>query len=214
MAIIEVDAEELKKLQAELGSARLSKAALDKLGNNPKTRQQLLALMKEDNPALVIPEIDAARPVMEKVSALEKTIAEEREARATEKANAEKEQRERSVKETIDGARTGLKSRGWTEEGITGIEKLMQEEGIANYAAAEALFEKRQPKDEPILPSNYSKNWDFMHADEAEDADIRAAVSLPRGQKQEQALRRWQTKTIQTWLQENPQFRSGNRVRA
>lgn len=214
MAIIEVDEAEFKRVQAELASTKPSKAALDKLGANPKTRAKLLQLMKEDNPALVIPELDAAQPVMEKVSALEKQLNEERETRAKEKADAEKEARESSVKQTINEARSDMRKRGWTDDGIAGVEKLMQDEGIANYRAAEALFEKNQPKDEPILPSNYSRSWDFMHADESEDPDIKAAVSLPKGQKQEQALRRWQTKTIQNWLTENPQFRGGRQVRA
>ena len=214
MPIIEVDEDKLKALQAQLASANLSKATLDKLGANPKTRAALLGLMKEDNPALIIPEIDAAKPVMEKVTQLEKQLAEALKATADEKAETEKTARENTVKATIDAKRSDLKKRGWTDEGIAGIEKLMSDEGIMSSAAAEALFEKNTPKDEPILPSNYSRAWDFMHAEETDDSDIKAAVSLPKGQKQEQALRRWQTNTIQKWLQENPQFRGGRQVRA
>lgn len=202
MALIEVDSDEYSRLVAELQTARPSKALLDRLGNNAKTRRQVLQLYKEVDPNASIPEIDAASPVLEEVNKTRAEMAvlqkklddrDAAEARAT---------REREVQNSITLGQDRLRTAGWTDEGITNVEKLMQDRGLTDYEAAAALFERSQPKDEPVMPSDFGRNWDLFAAP-SDNEDIKAAVSLPRGAAQEQALRRWQSKEINNWFAEN-----------
>ncbi len=159
MALIEVEEGEYRKLQSEHANFKPSKAVLDRLGANPKTRGQILRLLKEDNPNLVIPEIDAAAPFVEElgktkaeIAALQKQIADDKEAAA-------KTKREADVDGRIDEGRAMLRKLGYNDDGIKGVEELMQKRGNFDYEAAEALFERMNHQPESIIPgSNYGRD--------------------------------------------------------
>ena len=140
MPLVEVE-------QEELNIARNARVLLEKFHGNPKTRQTLLRMTKELNPAANIPEIDLVDPVEKKISAQAEELKALRESIAAEKASSDIDRR-------ISEARAGLKARGWDDEGIGKIEKLMQDEGIPSYEAAEALFEKRLPKNTATTPAS------------------------------------------------------------
>jgi hypothetical protein len=203
MALIEVDQDEFAKLQAELTTSRSHRDWMNRVGGNPKTRRKLLELVREDNPSVAIPELDAAAPILSEV-------AEERKARqALEKRlddeKLERETRERAAAATsqIEREHERLRAQGWSTEGIAKIEAVMGERGLLDYEAGAALVEKQQPKEDALLPSNYGRNWDLFEPP-AEDNDIkRGAVAQPRrarsrapaldGQSEvQQALRRCQ----------------------
>lgn len=213
MALIEVDGDEYQKLLNELHQARPSKQVLDKLGADPAARRQVLELFKKVNPNAVIPEIDAAKPVMDEIAATRAELAEMKKAAAAEKAEDQRLLRERRVKGTIDEGRDRRRAEGWTDEGISDLEKFMQDRDLADYDAAAALYEKTQPVEEPILPSNYGRSWD-MFAPPADDETIKAAVGLPKGAAQDAALRRWQNNEIQAWFKENRGTTPGRATRS
>lgn len=199
--LIEVEKDAFDRLQAELNSAVPSKKVLDKLGANPKTRARLLALMKEDNPELAIPEIDAAQPVLDRVEALNKRMDDEEKARAEAATKAKDEETARTAKGQIEAGRSWLRKQGYQDEGIEKVEKLMQDRGIPDYEAAALLFERTQPKDELIVPSNMGRSWGLFEPP-AEDNDIRRALSMPKGPSQDRATKNWQWKEIDKTLKE------------
>ena len=198
MALIEVDGDEFAKLQAELNGARNSKTLLDKLGANPKTRQKVLSLMKEADPSLAIPEIDAAQPVLDDIKALREELAAERKAAADEKAKQAKEQEERETAADIDRGRQLLRKRGYQDEGIAKIEEIMQQRRIPDYEAAALILEQTQPKDEPVIPSNMGRSFDMFGAPE-DTNDLLKAIrsSNPNNQK---ALMQWQGRELSSAL--------------
>lgn len=188
-------------LDAELRVAKPNKALLDKLGKNPKTRTALLQLMKEDNPELAIPELDAAQPVYAEVKALrERLDAKEKTERETETARAKAES-DRETAEAIANGRSLLQRRGYQKEGVEKIEEMMKARNLPDYEAAMALFERDQPKDAPAIPSSLNRSWDFMMPGE-DDKDVIAAVTLPRGRAQENALQRATMKEAAAALRE------------
>lgn len=209
MALIEVEQSEFETLRKQAADSLPSKQLLDKLGANPKTRAQVLALMKEVNPNLVIPELDAAKPVLDKVAALEEKLAAKEKAEAEKEAKAAEAAQKSEIEKTIKGGRKKLSEAGWTKEGIEGVEKLMQERGLADYEAAAALFEKENPKEESTVPSNFTKSWDLFEAP-ADNELIKKAVSMPKGAAQERALKTWQNTEINKWFAEQ---RGQHRVR-
>src|SRR5258708_13762610 len=202
MALIEDnELELLRQRAAQADGALPSKQLLDALGKNPKTRTQMLQVMKELNPNLVIPEIDSTKPVLdalakqnEEIAALRKHIA-DKDAEDTKKRSAS------AVDEEISRGRKRLRDSGWTKDGIDGVEKLMQERGLADYDAAAALFEKEHKQDEPIVPTNFGRDSGLF--DPPEGNPWKDAVALPRGQKMERALRSAQNKEINQWFAEN-----------
>ena len=198
MALIEVDGDEFARLQAELNGARNSKTLLDKLGANPKTRQKVLSLMKEADPSLAIPEIDAAQPVLDDIKALREELAAERKAAADEKAKQAKEQEERETAADIDRGRQLLRKRGYQDEGIAKIEEIMQQRRIPDYEAAALILEQTQPKDEPVIPSNMGRSFDMFGAPE-DTNDLLKAIrsSSPNNQK---ALMQWQGRELSSAL--------------
>lgn len=116
---------------------------------NPKTRQDVLRLQKTLNPEAVIPELEAA----DHVSATVKTVEEKVDAvlkRLDERlAKDEETSREKTLREQVDTGRAQLRAAGYNAEGVEKVEKFMLENGVANYAAGMAYFEKLNPPSAP-----------------------------------------------------------------
>lgn len=198
----EYDAETLAtRLMGELKAVKPSKELLDQIGSNPKTRSSLLRLMKTAKPDLVIPELDAAEPVLEAVNAISKRLDDKEKAESDAKAEADKAAADRAAKSDIDKGRAMLRKKGYQDEGIERVESLMQERGNPDYEAAEALFAKTQHKDEPIIPTNLNRSWDLFAPPE-DNNDIKAALGMPRGPAQHRALKAWQGKELNNALKD------------
>src|SRR6185369_13997655 len=118
---------------------------LDSLLKNPDTRADTLKVMKKWNPKAVIPEIDAAAPYEKKLEDLSTKIE-----KALEKIENDKVDGQLSSK--FDKLRA---ARGYTDEGLEKIKKIMVDEAIANPEIAANHFDSLQPKPEPAEPSGY-----------------------------------------------------------
>ena len=207
---IEIEQDEFAKLQAELNASRPAKQVLDKIGSKPETRQKFWKLLKEVSPETPIPELDAAKPVLDEVDALRKELEEMKKTKAEEAAESAKKAREQEAASKITSGRSALRKAGWTDEGIAKVEKKMEERGLADYEAAAALVEKEEPADEPIVPAHTDRSFDLF-TPPTEDGDIKAALSLPKGARQEAALRRWTSKELAEGMKEIRAERMANR---
>ena len=67
MPIIEVEESEYRQRDA-------AKALMDKFYSSPKTRAQLLGMIKEHNPDAVIPELDVTAPLQKELDAFRKEV--------------------------------------------------------------------------------------------------------------------------------------------
>lgn len=146
---------------------------LDSIMRNPDTRGDALKLIKKHNPKVVIPEIDAAAPFDAKMAAMEKKLD-----------DALKGMTEREQDGKLIGEFTSLRTkRGYTDEGMEKIKKLMVEKAIADPVVAADHFDATQPKNDPSLPVGYSPStfldtddkslepW-FQNEDRAADQEI------------------------------------------
>lgn len=105
-----------------LGKARV----LDELYENPKTKTELFRLLKQNNPKLRVPEIDAASETLE---AIKPALTEIKQTRD------ELEKERLALK--IERARDNIKRQhNLTEEELTETGKYMQEKGITNIDTA------------------------------------------------------------------------------
>ena len=112
---------------------------------NGETRKDTLKLFKKLNPQAPIPEIDAAEPVLNEVSALKKQIESLQKKLDDEKQDAK-------LQSAFDRL---SRERGITGEGLDKIKTLMVEKAIADPDAAADHWEKLNPKPDPITPAGY-----------------------------------------------------------
>jgi cytochrome P450 len=155
MARVEIEEADLKANQT---LANTIQAML----RHPEARKRVLEAQKIIQPNAVIPEIDAAKPVTDAIEAMRKEMAEERAARQKEKeeeltarrVNDFKSSWERA-KDTVRGLYTDL-----NEDGISAIEKMAEERGIADFEAAAALWRRDHPPATPQAPGG--SGWAFF----------------------------------------------------
>ncbi len=126
------------------------------LTSRPDTRRELQLLVKKINPNAPIPELDAARPVEDKLDALTKSVEE------LKGGLVQKEQNN-----ALESARNQLRSKfNYTDDGIKELEKFMLETNTADHMVAHDALQARQPAKRAARPSFQPAN---LFADEAED---------------------------------------------
>lgn len=121
---------------------------------NPKARKKLLEARKEADPNASIPELDAAAPINAEISAVREELAATRKELSDDKTARETAKKLANLESQWERGRAELRTQGYTDEGITAIEALMEKEGIASHAAASAYYDRLNPPAEPISPSS------------------------------------------------------------
>jgi hypothetical protein len=199
MALIEIDADEYRKLQDEAKSASPFKQFFEAAGANPNSRMKLLEAVRAFNPNIPIPALDDTKPVFDKMDALEKrieekdaevkkTLEDERKAREEQETLRAAKDREEKINNTIESERAKLRSHGHTNETINEIEKIMQDRGLIDYEAAEALYERAHPKEPMSDPVTYDDTaWNLFGTTQDVDDSLltRDRNSWKQWQKQE-----------------------------
>jgi len=172
MPLMEVD-------EADYNVKSSAKALFDRIGNNPKTRAGLHALIKEVDPSVVIPEYEAKQAALSETESLRKEIDGLKKGMSEKEEAAQQKELEKKFESIVRDGRSKLRKLGYTDEGIEAVEKLMEAEGLANYDHAEAVYAKKNPaKEEMVAPVNFSKAWDIAKPAES-DADHKLLMSDP-----------------------------------
>ena len=138
MPTVEID-------ETELVNYRNIAGAVHKMLGNPKTRSMLLAAQKEINPNAIIPELDAAKPVMEALAKQNEELAALRKQREDDRAELETEKKLNAMKSQWEAGRAKARRVGYTAEGIQQLEAFMEEKGVADHEVAMPAFEKLNP---------------------------------------------------------------------
>lgn len=140
--------------ETELSGLKSLQATVQKWMANPAARRKVLEAQKALDPNIVIPELDAAKPLEaalsemdKKLSALDERLSKDADERAKAKTISE-------LTSCWEKGRGELRTQGYTDEGLTKIEKLMEERGIADHDAGAALFDRLNPPEVPIAPQN------------------------------------------------------------
>ena len=153
MPMVEVDEVELQK-------SKKLRDTVEKMLKNPKTRRSFLEAHKAVDPDTPIPELDMTAPVREEIDATAKRITELEKKIETDAADRERAAKLQSLESKRTEGIATLRRAGWTNEGITGVEKIMEEQGILDPAIAAAYFEKQHPPQAPVKPAG-SGGWNF-----------------------------------------------------
>lgn len=139
--------------EADLLASRQLSTLVGKMMQNPKARRKVLEARKEVEPEAVIPELDAARPVESAVAEVSAKFDKFVEAQEKRDAEREAEAKRRAFQDEWNEKREGLRASGYTDAGITAIEKLAEEKGIPDLEVAAAYFDRLNPPAMPVQSS-------------------------------------------------------------
>ena len=170
MAKIEVDEEQWNVGQRTLATMR-------KIAANPKNARALEAMHKEVDPNVATPLADADKVAGERVSALEKQIADLKKETEDARKKDEEERAQGLLKSKWASGRQKLLDQGFSEAAVDKIEKeIMEKHGIVDHEIAAAAWEKQNPPPPPAMPGGIGA-WNFLETSpEDKDSDIKRLI--------------------------------------
>lgn len=173
MALIQIE-------EAELLQQKNVIDTLNKMLGNPEARRKVLEARKITDPNVSIPELDAALPLNNALTEIQKELKADRAARAAEKEADAQQRRIDEFNAGLDRQRDTLRRAGWTDEGLSEVQKHAQERGIPDLEVAAAHYEKLHPPADPVQP-NGSGSWGFFEEPAAEDTFMKSMLESHGG---------------------------------
>jgi hypothetical protein len=136
-----------------LQNRRMTADFVESIYNDPALNKEAKKLIKKKYPNLAIPDYDLEEKVEQRLSAAEQKKQQE--------AAAETRRKEQ---EAWNASRAGVKKQyGLTDEGLTDLEKWMEEHAVADHEVAASYRHSKDPKTtEPTYDSQY---WHHDKAD-------------------------------------------------
>jgi hypothetical protein len=152
---------EIEEMTAEEARVlRGSKALMDQLLKNPKTRRDAEKLVKTLYPDTTTTD-DLAEPYIKRMDSLEAKLD-----------KFFKQTDDDKLDSRLNSQIQELRDRGFTDDGIEKVKQLMVKESIPNALAAAAFWEKQNPKP-PEVPSNFSPtDWGFGRKSDDANLDL------------------------------------------
>ena len=139
---------------------------------HPTGRAKLLQAQKEVYPDTPIPEIDAAKPVLDEVGKVRKDFEDYKKSREELDAKREQDARLTAFANEWEGAKQRVRDRypDFNDKAIEEIDKFAQEKGIPDFEAAAARYREMHPPATIAEPSG-SGGWGFFeeHQDSMKD---------------------------------------------
>ena len=168
MPTIEVDEEQVRRDGA-------LRATMAKMLGNPKAKALVEEAYKVVDPNAPTPQLDAQRMVHDAVSKTQSEVEALKKQIADDKAAAEQASRMSAFENRVEQGFAKLRAQGVTKEGLEGVKKLMEDEGIANPEIAWSHFERLHPPQSPVMASTGS--WNFIEAPaDGTNADLKRLV--------------------------------------
>ncbi len=134
----EIDDATLKVLQN-------AKGVLDKLNGDPESRALLEKGLKKHFPQVETEEDIGARLAAPHIEKFTKEVVEPLKAKLTSIEEADAKQAEKAAETSLTEAFGEMRTRGFTDEGIEAVKKMMVENSIADPRAAAARFLELNP---------------------------------------------------------------------
>lgn len=166
MAKVEVD-ESVFIAQRELAALH------QQMMNNPRSRELLTKAAKTVNPNIITAENDAKEEIRGEVKVVDDRIAALETKIAADAAARELETRQREFVDSWNARKGSLRQQGYTEEGVTAIEKFAEERGLVDLDAAAALFDKMHPPATIAQPGGGYGGLDQFQASAADDENFK-----------------------------------------
>lgn len=147
--------------------------AVDGMLKHPEARSLVLKARKIADPKAVIPEVDAAAPVMaalaeqqKKFDELQASIQKDKDERAAEAAKAK-------LNEGWAAGRAYARECGYMDEGLKKLEEFMQTEGLISHRIAIPAFEALHPAPPPPVTPGIGGTFEFFSPEEGDKDDMK-----------------------------------------
>ena len=127
---------------------------------NPEATRRLQEAVAIAAPDRIGPEIRIRNEMNERLSGIEKLLADDRAERAKEREERQAEESKRELESRWLKGRTALRSAGYNDDGIAKIEELMEQRGVADHEVAAAYFERENPPPDPVVTGG--SRWNFF----------------------------------------------------
>lgn len=168
MAKIEIDENEYAELKRVADVART-------IGSNPKAREMLQQAVAIAAPDQAGPEIRIRQEMTEKLSGIEKLLADDRAERAKEREERQAEDAKRALEmRWLEGRKVARES-GYTDEGLEKLEAFMEREGVPSHKIAMAAFERENPPEVPVASGG--SHWNFFDKATTDAPDFKALLT-------------------------------------
>lgn len=155
--------------EAELVALRRNNTLLARALGDTKSREQVLTALKIANPDLPVPELDAKAPVIAEINGLKNELAEFRKSAEEERAARVAEKRQAELNAKWSAGQAKAKSQGYSGDGLSELEKFMEEKGIFDHDIAIPAFERLHPPATPVSPTG--NRFDFFAKQPSENGD-------------------------------------------
>ena len=164
MPRVEVDEEDYNRLVALRGVAT-------KIVANPAARKKLEEAQKMVDPSAATPALDAEAQTLGPINALRDELTKKLDDLTKGQEERERQSRINEIagKQATDKAQ--LRKDGYTDEGLTAIEKIMTDKGLLDVMDAVAIFERHNPPPAPITPG-LGSGWNFTDSTAEADKNI------------------------------------------
>lgn len=153
MALKEID-------EAEYNQLVVLRGAASKIVANPAARKLLEQAQKLIDPNAATPTLDEEAARLAPVQALEKNFTEKLAALEKERADEKRQANIDAIAQRQTAGLTRLRKAGYTDEGVTAIQKLMDDKGLLEVEDAVAIFERNNPPQVPVTPGGIG-SWGF-----------------------------------------------------
>lgn len=161
MPLVEID-------DAELALYRSQRDTIAKMLANPDARRRVLEAQKLIMPDVPIPELDAAKPVLDAVASMRDEMSKFMKDQSEREAKRDEEAKLAKLKERWETGRSHAREQGYMEDGLSALEKFMEERGIADHEDAIPAFERKHPPAPPAAPSVPGR-FDIMQPETRKD---------------------------------------------
>lgn len=172
MAKIEVDEAEYNQMVALRGVA-------SKIVANPAARKRLEEAQKLVDPNAPTPMLDAEAAQLAPINAAKAELEARIDKFEKERQDEKREQTLAAIADKQSKAIAQLRRQGYTDEGVSAIEKLMETKGLLDVEDAVAIFERSNPPPTPVTPGGITGDrWNFADQPAADgDKDIAALLA-------------------------------------
>lgn len=165
MALVEIDEAEVRRYQT-LGKT------VQTILRHPQAKLLVQQAHKMVDANAVTPELDQLQVVNTPIVEINKKLDTFIEKSEKDAAEREKNARVAALQNQHTTGIAQLRRDGWTDEGIKGVETMMQEKGLLNPLDAAAIYEKSHPPQAPATPSGTGA-WNFAEGVTDDMADIK-----------------------------------------
>lgn len=152
---------------------------VQQIGKNPKATKLLQEAVAEAAPEEVGPEIRIRNEVNERLSGIEKLIADDKAERAAERERQAADNAQRDLERRWGEGRAKVRAKGLMDDGLPKLEEFMEKNGIADHELALAAYEKLNPPPPPAMSGG--SHWNFFD----KPADEGGAALVDRLMKQD-----------------------------